>query len=38
VSRCRELEARYRALAQVMFLIPAEDRLIPIRALALPKL
>jgi len=38
VNRCRELEARYRALAQVMFLIPAEDRLVPIRALALPKL
>ena len=37
VNRCRELEARYRALAQIMFLIPAEDRLIPIRALALPK-
>lgn len=37
VNRCRELEARYRALAQMMFLIPAEDRLIPIRALALPK-
>ncbi|MBS0182994.1 MAG: hypothetical protein JSS39_11380 [Nitrospira sp.] len=38
VNRCRELEARYRALAQIMFLIPAEDRLIPIRALALSKL
>ena len=38
VSRCREIEARYRALAQVMFLIPTDDRLIPVRALALPKL
>ena len=38
VHRCRELEARYRALAQVMFLIPTDDRLIPARALALPKL
>ena len=38
VNRCRELEARYRALAQIMFLIPAEDRFVPIRALALPKL
>ncbi len=38
VSQCRELEARYRALAQMMFLIPTEDRLIPVRALALPKL
>lgn len=38
VNRCRELEARYRALAQIMFLIPAEDRLVSIRTLALPKL
>jgi hypothetical protein len=38
VSRCRELEARYRALARIILLIPEEDRLIPIRALALPKL
>lgn len=39
VNRCRELEARYRALAQMIFLIPTEDRLIPVRvrALALPK-
>ncbi len=37
VNRCRELEARYRALAQMMFLIPSEDRLVPVRALALPK-
>ena len=38
VNRCRELEANYRALAQMMFLIPTEDRLVPVRALALPKL
>jgi hypothetical protein len=38
VNRCRELEARYRALAQIMFLIPTEDRLVPVRALALSKL
>jgi hypothetical protein len=37
VTRCRELEANYRALAQMMFLIPAEDRLVPVRALSLPK-
>jgi hypothetical protein len=37
VNRCRELEARYRALAQIMFLIPTEDQLVPVRALALPK-
>jgi hypothetical protein len=38
VNRCRELESRYRTLAQIMFLIPAEDRLVPIRALTLSKL
>jgi len=38
INRCRELEARYRALAQIMFLIPSEDHLVPVRALALPKL
>jgi hypothetical protein len=38
VNRCRQLEARYRALAQIMFLIPTEDRLVPVRALALSKL
>jgi hypothetical protein len=37
VTRCRELEANYRALAQMIFLIPAEDQLVPVRALALPK-
>jgi hypothetical protein len=38
VNRCRELEAKYRTLAQIMFLIQAEDRLVPIRALTLSKL
>ncbi|CUS38964.1 hypothetical protein [Candidatus Nitrospira nitrificans] len=37
VQRCRQLEARYRALAQMMFLIPTEDRLVPARMLALSK-
>jgi hypothetical protein len=32
VSRCRALEARYRALAQLIFLIPADERLVPVRA------
>ena len=32
VSRCRSLEARYRALAQLMFLIPADERLVPVHA------
>lgn len=38
VNRCRELEERYRALAQIMFLIPTEGRLVPIRPLTLSKL
>ncbi len=38
VRRCRELEARYRALVQLIFLIPAEDRFVPARVLALPRL
>lgn len=38
VNRCRELEARYRTLAQIMFLIPAEDQFVPVRALALSKI
>ncbi|MDF0675436.1 MAG: hypothetical protein P0120_14030 [Nitrospira sp.] len=38
VNRCRELEASYRALAQIMFLIPTEKRLVPIRPLTLSKL
>ncbi|MBL8075943.1 MAG: hypothetical protein JNL29_16370 [Nitrospira sp.] len=33
VSRCRALEARYRALAQLIFLIPADERLVPVHAL-----
>ncbi len=32
VSRCRALEARYRALAQLIFLIPADERLVPVHA------
>ncbi len=37
INRCRELEASYRALAQLMFLVPPEKRLVPIHVLALPK-
>lgn len=37
IMRCRQLEARYRVLAQLMFLVPEEKRLLPIPALALPK-
>lgn len=37
ITRCRQLEATYRALAQLMFLVPEDKRLIPIRALALSK-
>jgi len=37
VDRCRELEATYRALAQVMLLMPAQDELVPVRQLALPR-
>jgi len=33
VSRCRALEARYRGLAQLIFLIPADERLVPVQAL-----
>jgi hypothetical protein len=32
VSRCRALEARYRALAQLIFLIPSDERLVPVHA------
>ncbi len=35
VSRCRALEARYRALAQLIFLIPADERLVPVHAVAM---
>ena len=38
IMRCRQLEARYRALAQLMFLVPEEKRVLPIPVLALPKL
>ncbi|MDK2743577.1 MAG: hypothetical protein H8K03_01695 [Nitrospira sp.] len=37
VDRCRELEATYRALAQIMLLMPAQDELVPVRQLALPR-
>ena len=30
VNRCRALEARYRAFALLIFLIPADERLIPV--------
>jgi len=33
VSRCRALETRYRAMAQLIFLIPADEQLVPVRAL-----
>ncbi len=38
VDRCRELEASYRALAHMMFLLPAQDQLVSVRALALRRL
>lgn len=38
VGRCRALEARYRALAQLIFLIPADERLVPVRALGFQRL
>lgn len=34
VDRCHELEASYRALAHMMFLLPAQDQLVSVRALA----
>lgn len=34
VDRCHELEAAYRALAHMMFLLPAQDQLVSVRALA----
>lgn len=37
VDRCRELEATYRALAQMMFLMPGQDQLVQVRALPLRK-
>lgn len=37
VSRCRLLEARYRALAQLIFLIPADERLVPVHAVGMPR-
>ena len=35
VNRCRALEARYRALAQLIFLIPTDERLVPVHAVAM---
>jgi hypothetical protein len=35
VNRCRALEARYRALAELIFLLPTDDRLVPVRAAAM---
>lgn len=37
VGRCRELEAAYRALAHMMFLLPAQDQVVAVRALALQR-
>jgi hypothetical protein len=34
INRCRELEAMYRGLAQMMFLIPPQDELVLVRAVA----
>lgn len=33
ISRCRALEARYRAMAQLIFLIPADEHLVPVPVL-----
>jgi regulator of sirC expression with transglutaminase-like and TPR domain len=38
VDRCRQLETAYRALAQVMFLLPTRDQLVSVRALALRRI
>jgi hypothetical protein len=35
VNRCRELEAAYRALAQMMFLLPEQDQMVSARELTL---
>ena len=37
VGRCRELEAAYRALAHMMFLLPEQDQLVAVRSLALQR-
>lgn len=34
VARCRELEARYRELAQALFGLSAHEQMIPVRAMA----
>lgn len=38
VDRCRQLEAAYRALAQMMLLLPQQGQLVSVRAQALRKL
>ena len=38
VDRCREREAAYRALARMMFLLPEQDQLVSVRALAFRRL
>ncbi|MGE0469159.1 MAG: hypothetical protein AB7L09_17230 [Nitrospira sp.] len=38
VDRCRQLEETYRTLAQVMFLLPTQDQLVSVRALASRKI
>lgn len=35
VDRCRELEATYRRLAEIMFALPAEHQLVPARTMVL---
>lgn len=35
VDRCRELEATYRGLAEVMFALPAQNQWVPVRAMGL---
>jgi hypothetical protein len=32
IDRCRELEATYRGLAQVLFNVPPQAQLVPVRA------
>lgn len=35
VERCRELEAAYRGLAEVMFALPTQNQWVPVRAMVL---
>ncbi len=37
ITRCRQLEARYRELVGIMFGLALRDRLIPVRTVALRK-